>query len=101
VGSFVLNEATSPGTTLEPFRYRILGLFDAVSGNPLPDVDVIDSTTGSWMRTSPTGTVSLAFLSPGPSTVRLRRAGVIDTLVHVMISPRDTTPITLVFGVPR
>jgi hypothetical protein len=95
-------DAAFPGPlALEAFRHRLLGLFDAVSGLPLPDVDVVDSTSGSWVRTPPTGIVSLAFLPTGPSTVRLRRAGVADTLIHVVISPLDTTPITLVLSGPR
>jgi hypothetical protein len=123
LGSYVLNEDNSTArkwaaareltkmdsaaaaaahtTRLEAFRHRLLGLFDAASGEPIPDVDVVDSTSGSWVRTPPTGIVSLAFLPSGTSTVRLRRVGLLDTLVHVTISPRDTTPITLVFGVPR
>jgi hypothetical protein len=88
-------------TTLDAFRHRLLGLFDSASGEPLTDVEVVDSTSGSWVRTSETGIVSLAFLPPGPSTVRLRRAGLVDTLIHVTISARDTTPITLTFARPR
>ena len=123
IGSYVLNEDNSTAgkwaaarelarmdsaatvashtTTLDPFRHRLLGLFDSASGEPLPGVDVVDSTSGSWVRTSETGIVSLAFLPPGASTVRLRRAGVPDTLIHVTISPRDTTPITLTLARPR
>ncbi|HXD47157.1 MAG TPA: carboxypeptidase-like regulatory domain-containing protein [Gemmatimonadaceae bacterium] len=92
-------EAASTATqTLEAFRHRLLGLFDAGNGQPIAGVEVVDSTSGSWVRTPDTGIVSLAFLPPGPATVLLRRAGTADTLIHVTISPRDTTPITLVLG---
>ena len=83
---------------LEAFRHRLLGLFNADNGQPLAGVDVVDSTSGSWVRTPETGIVSLAFLPPGAATVLLRRAGARDTLIHVTISPRDTTPITLVLS---
>jgi carboxypeptidase family protein len=93
-------ESTTNSATqvLEAFRHRLLGLFDAGNGQPLAGVDVVDSTSGSWVRTPETGIVSLAFLPPGPATVLLRRAGARDTLIHVTISARDTTPITLVLG---
>ena len=123
IGSFVLSEDNSPAekwaaaralarrddasaasvhvTTLDAFRHRLLGLFDALSGEPLGGVDVIDSTSGTWVRTPATGVVSLAFLPIGSSTIRLRRAGLSDTLIHVTISPADTTPITLTLATPR
>lgn len=94
-------EAVHEPAIVERYRNRLLGLFDALSGEPIEGALVADSASGSWVRTPTTGIVSLAFLPPGPSTLRLQRPGVRDTLLHLTISPRDTTPITLTLGAPR
>ncbi len=83
---------------LPRYRFRLLGVFDGETGNPLPDVDVIDSTTGNRAKTSPTGTVSLYFVPEGAATLRLRRDGYRDTTVALAISPADTMPLTLVMS---
>lgn len=96
-----VDTARPNAVVLESYRSRLLGLFDAASGEPIEGVLVADSASGAWVKTPATGIVSLAFLPPGASTVRVQRPGVRDTLVHLTISPRDTTPITLTLGAPH
>jgi hypothetical protein len=101
-GSYVSNEASFDApeatATLPLYRYRVLGVFDLETGDPVAGVDVVDLATGTMAKTSPTGTVSLLFLPVGASTVELRRAGYATQKVDLTISPRDTVPLTLVLN---
>jgi len=88
--------ATDPTDVTDlAFRARIVGVFDDSTGDPIIDAEVADSTSGTFARTTSTGTVSLAFLPLGMSTLRIRKAGYADLLLPVSISPRDTLPLTL------
>ena len=87
--------ADSTAITDLSFRARIVGVFDDSTGDPIIDAEVADSTSGTFARTTSTGTVSLAFLPLGMSTLRIRKAGYADLLLPVSISPRDTLPLTL------
>jgi hypothetical protein len=102
-GSFVIGEKPRPATIINVadmprYRFRILGVFDPETGDALPDVDVIDSASGTQAKTSATGTVSLFFVPEGESTIVLRKAGYRDTTVGVRISPADTMPLTFVLS---
>jgi hypothetical protein len=77
------------------FRARLVGVFDDISGEPVIGAEVADSTSGTFARTTTTGTVSLAFLPVGTSTLVIRKAGYVDLVLPVSISPRDTLPLTL------
>ena len=91
--------AAVPPPGLPPHRLRLLGVFDLEDGSPLAGVAVVDSASGTRATTTATGTVSLAFLPEGRSTLLLRRDGYADTTLDVTIAPGDTIPIT--FVMPR
>jgi hypothetical protein len=107
-GSFVVDTArTDRANVLPPtraagvsrlaaYRLRLLGVYDRQTGEPIPGVDVIDLATGTRGHTSVTGTVSLFYLEPGESAIRLHHAGYRDQDMDVTISPTTTTPITVV-----
>src|SRR5262249_35150640 len=78
------------------YRYRLLGIFDASSGDPGSGVDVVDVMSGSKTQTGPTGTISLFFLPEGASLVRLRKAGYEAITMPVLIATTDTGAITVV-----
>lgn len=80
------------------YRYRLLGVFDQDSGDPVEGVEVIDVLTGTKTVTGKAGTVSLFFLPDGGSLVRLRKVGYELQTVPVSITPKDTVPITVVFA---
>jgi hypothetical protein len=79
----------------QPFRNRLLGVFDAMSGDPVADAQVVDLSSGTFARTTRTGTISLSFLPEGSSKIEIRREGFQSLTVDVSISSRDTLPITL------
>lgn len=83
-------------TPAPSYRMRVLGVFDAGTGEPVEGVSVTDMGTGTWALTTKTGTVTLAFLPVGESTVRIRKLGFTPIIQTVRISPADTAPITLI-----
>jgi hypothetical protein len=107
-GSFVAAEPAVAGAAtvadseavLPAYRFRLLGAFDGVTGEALRDVDVVDVLHGTSAKTTASGVVSLFFLPEGTSTVELRRNGYRTLRLDVSISPRDTTPLTLLLNPP-
>jgi len=106
LGTFVVPEDTTSRRNANAFtvdnlpryRFRIVGIYDVGTGDPLPNVDVIDSVSGNRVQSTATGTVSLFFVPEGTNTLRLHRAGFRDTTVTVTISPKDTVPLTFVMS---
>ncbi len=87
--------------TMPRYRFRVIGVFDGATGDPLPNVDVIDTLTGTSAKTTSTGTVSLFFMPVGARPTRVHLDGYRDTTLTVVISPTDTIPLTLVIARPR
>ena len=91
----------SPPETRRPaalpaYRLRILGVFDGDSGEPIQGAIVTDASTGTYARTTVTGTVSLVFLPDGGTPLRITRVGYDDLTIGVEITPEKVDPITLV-----
>jgi len=77
------------------WRKRVLGVYDPATGDPIEGVRVLDVKNGNSSLTTATGTVTLAFLPSGTSTVRVQKIGYQTTTIEVSISPADTSPLTL------
>lgn len=93
-GSYVIDPKQLPFLPAER-RARILGVYDDATGEPIADAEVVDVATGTYAKTTVTGTVTLGFLPDGQSTIQIRRTGYTELKLDVSISPRDTLPLTL------
>ncbi len=85
----------APGR-VPPYRYRLLGVYDENTGEPIAGVQVKDLFSGLSALTTETGTVSLIFLPEGGSLVRFSKFGYGMKTLTVPIDAADTTPITVV-----
>jgi hypothetical protein len=85
---------TSQIPVTQLYRYRLLGVYDRDSGEPVDGVEVTDVFSGTKTTTNKTGTISLFFLPEGGSLVRVRKVGYEMQTFPVSISPNDTLPVT-------
>ena len=100
LGAFAALGAQSPAASSGPlpaYRGRILGVYNAESGEPIEGAEVIDALSKTKALTTKTGTVSLVFLPDGGSMVRVQKIGFQPMTTVIAISPADTVPMTIVF----
>jgi hypothetical protein len=90
-----LAAAQQPAPKLAAYRGRIIGVYDLNTGAPIEGVEVLDVASGTKALTTATGTVSLAYLPDGGSTVRIRKLGYTPITQFIAVSPTDTVPLTL------
>jgi hypothetical protein len=81
--------------TLPLYRYRLLGVFDQDTGEPIAGAHVTEAKSGDYLTTTPTGTVSLIFLPEGSSLLKITRQGYQELDLSVDIGPNATTALTL------
>ncbi len=86
--------ARSP-SPLPFYRYRLLGVYDEATGEPIADADVLDVETGDRTRTTASGIISLVFLPEGASPLRITKPGYEALTLTVQIAPDTTIPLTL------
>jgi hypothetical protein len=86
---------TKPGAQLPLYRYRLLGVYDDATGDPIPGAEVLDVETGDRTQTTKDGIITLAFLPDGGSPLRITKPGYEDLTLVVQIAPTKTTPLTL------
>ena len=80
---------------LPVYRYRLLGVFDQDTGEPIAGAHVTEAKSGDYVTTTPTGTVSLIFLPEGSSLLKITRQGYQELDLSVDIGPNATTALTL------
>jgi hypothetical protein len=94
-------QAPAPPTTkggIPLYRFRLLGVYDAQTGEPVEGVEVADVVNRTSSATSKTGTLSLFFLPDGGTLVRLRKVGYETQTFPVSIAAADTAPLTIVLA---
>lgn len=87
-----LAAAQSQEPPLPAYRARLLGVFNAQTGDPIEGAEVTDALSKTKALTTATGTVTLSFLPEGGSMVRVTKIGFAPEATIVTISPSDTTP---------
>ena len=98
-GSYVLATADPGVLHADPsLPLRILGVYDVDTGEPVADARVVDLATGTFARTTQTGTVSLAFMPAGNWRLGILKAGYDSLTMPIAISPRDSNPVTVVLA---
>ena len=80
---------------LPTYRYRLLGVFDEDTGEPIAGAHVTEGKSGDYVTTTATGTVSLIFLPEGSSLLKITRPGYAELDLSVDIGPNATTALTL------
>src|SRR6185295_13225516 len=88
-------QAAGAGPALPAYRYRLLGVYDAQSGDAIEGAEVVDMLTKTSALTTKTGTITLVFLPDGGSIIRIRKVGYQPITMPVAISPSDTVPVTV------
>jgi hypothetical protein len=78
------------------YRARLLGVYDAMSGEPVSGARVIEVTTGTFTETGSSGAVVLTFLPEGASLVRVQKIGYEPQTLVVEVSPAATNGLTIV-----
>jgi len=74
---------------------RLIGVFDMTTGQVIEGAEVVDVASGTFMRTSATGTATLAFLSAGAKEIRIQKAGYEP--LTMAVTP-DTASMTVVLA---
>jgi hypothetical protein len=77
---------------------RLLGVYDAVSGDPVADAVVTNVLNGLSARTTPTGTLSLFFVDTSGGMLRIQKVGYSPVTMVVANSERDTVPLTVLLS---
>ncbi|HEV8445211.1 MAG TPA: carboxypeptidase-like regulatory domain-containing protein [Gemmatimonadaceae bacterium] len=80
---------------LPRYRYRLLGVFDEGTGDPVEGAHVTDAKSGDYVTTTATGTVSLVFLPEGSSLLKITKPGYQELDLTVDIGPNETNALTL------
>ena len=96
LGATVVKGQTPAATERLPaYRARLLGVYDARTGDVIAGAEVIDVLSKTKAVTTTTGTVTLAFLPDGGSMVRVQKIGYTPSTTVIPISPADTLPFTV------
>jgi hypothetical protein len=77
-------------------RARVVGVFDADSGEPLAGTAVRDSVSGRMAVTTATGTVNLGFVPRSTAVIQFEHAGYDRLSMPVSLTLADTLPITII-----
>src|SRR5512142_1295270 len=86
-------KADTPARAANAYRYRILGVFDELTSDPVEAVEGADVLSGNSALTTKAGTVSLFARPEGGGLRRPRKAGYALQPCPVPNPPAGTAPI--------
>jgi hypothetical protein len=87
----------APDSTSSGLQYvRVVGVFDAESGEAIPGAEVIDEMARRTVVSSARGIAPLTFADTGASLIEVRKVGYTPDVVLIRHSPGDTIPVTVV-----
>lgn len=89
-------QQTTPPIQVVPGR--LLGVFDAETGEPLAGARVLNVSNGLSVETTVSGTVSLFFVDTVGGLLRITKLGYDPEMLLVANSTRDTVPLTVVLS---
>lgn len=89
---------TAPLAKVPAYRRRLLGVYDATTGDAVQGVRVIDVLSGTSMVTSASGAAALIFLPEGVRIVRLQKLGYEVQTFPVSITPSDSSSLTMIMN---
>lgn len=87
-------QSASSLDSLPRYRFRLLGVYDNDTSEPIEGVEVADVKSGIKSVTNRSGLVILTFLPDGGALVRIRKVGYTPVTQFVTISASDTMPLT-------
>jgi hypothetical protein len=90
--------AQAPAAAPATYRGRLLGVFNAQTGDPVEGAEVIDMLNKTKALTTATGTVTLAFLPDGGGMVQVQKIGFAPYANVIAISEADTLPVTVMLS---
>jgi hypothetical protein len=94
----LLPRFTGAQGTVPSWRARLLGVYDAKTGDAIEGAEVGDMLAKVTALTTKTGTVTLSFLPEGGTLIRIRKVGYEPTTMMAAISPEDTIPLTVLLN---
>jgi hypothetical protein len=74
---------------------RLIGVYDALSGDPIDDVTVVNAVNGLSAKTTASGTLSLFFVDTSGGLLRFQKLGYQPLIMLVANSDRDTVGMTV------
>src|SRR6478752_4746499 len=86
---------STPLARVPAYRRRLVGIYDAQSGDPVANVRITDVLSGMSMQTSQTGTAVLVFVPEGVRLLRLQKLGYEAQTFPLSIVEADTASLTI------
>ncbi len=82
-------------STIHLVHFRLVGVFDAETGEPIEGADVKDAMTGLMTRTTKSGAAALYYAQAGHTLVTVRKLGYSPVVMGIGTGPADSTPVTV------
>jgi hypothetical protein len=88
--------ATRKRASVQQLLDRIVGVFDGLTGKPIPNATVLDTLSGREMKTSVTGTTRLAPVLNDIAVLKISAPGFEPLIVDTELSLKTLPPLTIV-----